>query len=95
MHENFTNINRRWLAKNSGQEACIRVLQKLRNLSPDHPYLREEVDGIFRQLESEREFEVRGILYNITCIARMVVAGGLDRHDGYRPTRAHWPRGGC
>ncbi|KAK6222906.1 hypothetical protein LQW54_000716 [Pestalotiopsis sp. IQ-011] len=55
----------RWLAKNSGQEACIRVLQKLRNLTPDHPYLREEVDGIFRQLESEREFEDRSGRFSV------------------------------
>ncbi|ETS78442.1 hypothetical protein PFICI_10504 [Pestalotiopsis fici W106-1] len=47
----------RWLARNSGQEACVRVLQRLRNLPPDHPFLREEVDGILRQLEVERQVE--------------------------------------
>lgn len=65
-HENSADTNRRWLAKNSGQEACIRALQKLRNLTPDHPYLREEVDGIFRQLESEREFEDRSGRFSVS-----------------------------
>ena len=43
----------RWLAAHKGREACMRVLQKLRNIPSDHPYLLEEAHGIFQQMEHE------------------------------------------
>ncbi|KKP00379.1 hypothetical protein THAR02_07508 [Trichoderma harzianum] len=43
----------RWLAREKGREACLKVLQRLRNLPDDHPYLLEEAHSIFQQLEHE------------------------------------------
>ncbi|KAF2998729.1 hypothetical protein E8E14_000860 [Neopestalotiopsis sp. 37M] len=44
----------RWLAQHVGREACTQVLRKLRNIDADHPFLVEEVDAIFQQLEQEQ-----------------------------------------
>ncbi|KAJ1326025.1 MFS transporter SP family sugar:H+ symporter [Microdochium nivale] len=45
----------RWLARARGREACTKVLENLRNIPRDHPFLLEEVHGIFQQLDHELE----------------------------------------
>lgn len=45
--------NYRWLARKKGRAACVEVLQRLRNIPADHPYLLEEIHSIFQQLEHE------------------------------------------
>ncbi|KAH7028960.1 general substrate transporter [Microdochium trichocladiopsis] len=45
----------RWLARAKGREACVSVLENIRNIPRDHPFLLEEVHGIFSQLDHELE----------------------------------------
>ena len=41
-----TDESPRWLITNGKREKGIRILSRLRNLSPDHVYLREEIAQI-------------------------------------------------
>lgn len=41
-------------------DKALTVLSKLRGLSADHPYIRDEMEGIFLQLEEERSLGAQG-----------------------------------
>ncbi|EAQ87472.1 hypothetical protein CHGG_04091 [Chaetomium globosum CBS 148.51] len=43
----------RWLARHKGPGACIAVLEKLRKIPADHPYMVEESTGILNQIAYE------------------------------------------
>ncbi|KXJ90087.1 general substrate transporter [Microdochium bolleyi] len=68
----------RWLARSKGREACTAVLGRLRNIPRDHPFLLEEVHGIFQQLDHELETDSgRGGFLN--TIREMAKAGNRKR----------------
>ncbi|UKZ48227.1 hypothetical protein TrVGV298_002463 [Trichoderma virens] len=62
-----------------GREACLQVLQRLRNLPDDHPYLLEEAHSIFQQLEHE-EAIVEG--NGFKSIVREIAKAGNRRRLG-------------
>ncbi|QVM05436.1 hypothetical protein D8B26_000147 [Coccidioides posadasii str. Silveira] len=45
----------RYLAKIGKNEEAIATMADIRDLSPDHPYIQTEMNGIYEQLERERE----------------------------------------
>src|ERR1700744_5197427 len=44
----------RYLAKMDDTDQAIKVLSRIRNLPPTHPYVKAEMDGILEQLDQER-----------------------------------------
>ncbi|CAI7573570.1 unnamed protein product [Penicillium pancosmium] len=55
----LANESPRFLAMKSPEKA-LAVLSKLRGLSTDHPYVRDEMEGILLQLEEERSLGAQG-----------------------------------
>lgn len=50
----FVPESPRWCAKQDDWEKCTAILSRLRNLSPDHTYLQNEVQDMAQQLDHER-----------------------------------------
>jgi len=55
----------RWLARQDRWDDCKRVLSRIRNLSPDHPYIQEEFQEIAGQLEHERNLIGDATFWNL------------------------------
>jgi hypothetical protein len=51
----LSNESPRWLAKRDRWEDARSILSRIRHLSPDHPYVQEEIREMFEQLEDERQ----------------------------------------
>lgn len=60
----LANESPRFLAQGSHEKA-LAVLSKLRNLPPTHSYIQEEMAGISRQLEEERDLAVSSSAWSL------------------------------
>ncbi|KAK1780626.1 general substrate transporter [Copromyces sp. CBS 386.78] len=56
----------RWLARRDRWEECKSVLSRIRNLSPDHPYIVGEFREIQDQLEHERRLQGDATYWDLT-----------------------------
>lgn len=56
----------RWLARQDRWEECKAVLSRIRNLSPEHPYIVDEFREIQDQLETERRLQGDASYWDLT-----------------------------